>query len=98
MASVANFLTEQASKYPELSADYQALQNFYDNKQYHQLTEKLDAIVKDRSKWNGLNMVDLFNSFISDFKNRINPVSLADLAITASKQLFPSRPYVASEL
>ena len=67
-------------KYPELSADYQALQNFYDNKQYHQLTV-LDAIVKDRSKWNGLNMVDLFNSFISDFKNRINPVSLADLAI-----------------
>ena len=40
-------------------------------------------------------MVDLFNSFISDFKNRINPVSLADLAITASKQLFPSRPYVS---
>lgn len=98
MASAANFLTEQASKYPELSADYQALQNFYENKQYHQLTEKLDAVVKDRSKWNGLNMVDLFNSFISDFKNRINPVSLADLAITASKQLFPSRPYVPSEL
>ena len=92
MANVATFFAEESSKYSNLSEDYQTLNAFYENKQYHQLTEKLDAIVKDRSKWSGLNMVDLYKNFIDDFKSRINPVSLVDFAVTASKQLYPSRP------
>eukprot|EP00943_MAST-04B_sp_MAST-4B-sp1_P009599 g9599.t1 len=98
MTDITAFIAEESSKYSNLADDYQALNSFYENKQYHQLTEKLDTIVKDRSKWSGTNMVDLYKKFINEFKNRINPVSLVDFAVTASKQLYPSRPYVQEEL
>jgi 26S proteasome regulatory subunit N9 len=98
MTDITAFIAEESSKYSNLAGDYQALNSFYENKQYHQLTEKLDTIVKDRSKWSGTNMVDLYKKFINEFKSRINPVSLVDFAVTASKQLYPSRPYVQEEL
>ena len=98
MTDITAFIAEESSKYSNLADDYQALNSFYENKQYHQLTEKLDTIVKDRSKWSGTNMVDLYKKFINEFKSRINPVSLVDFAVTASKQLYPSRPYVQEEL
>ena len=64
MTDITAFIAEESSKYSNLADDYQALNSFYENKQYHQLTEKLDTIVKDRSKWSGTNMVDLYKKFI----------------------------------
>ena len=92
------YLQEQISQSPELSETYSELLSLYENKQWHQLTHKLSALVSDRKGWNNENMVDLYRNFVAEFKARLNPVSVVEFGVTAANQLYPSRPYNADEL
>ena len=92
------YLQGQISQSPELAETYGELLSLYENKQWHRLTHKLAAIVANRGVWKGENMVDLYRNFVSEFKARLNPVSLVEFGVTAANQLYPSRPYKADEL
>jgi len=83
---ISNFLTEQRD---EASAEVQPvfldLEDLWERKLWHQLTEKLLAFFASKDS-NGLRL-PLFNKFILSFADKINQLKLVKLALAASHEI-----------
>jgi len=81
---IITFLQEQASKRPDLAEEYTAFEDLYTRKLWHQLTVRLEAFVlKDGV---AEELVPLYETFVKDFKNKLNKLVLARLLVPVAKQ------------
>ncbi|KAK7068032.1 26S proteasome non-ATPase regulatory subunit 13 [Halocaridina rubra] len=80
-SKVENYLTQKKnSSPPELSKKFGDLEDFYNKKLWHQLTLALVALVKDPAMQQGTELILLYKNLIGELENKINPLSLAQMA------------------
>lgn len=56
------------------------IEELYNNKLWHQLTQKLQELVKLPSMKEGDKLIKMYNQFIVDFDSKLNPLSLVSIA------------------
>ncbi|XP_054707398.1 26S proteasome non-ATPase regulatory subunit 13-like [Uloborus diversus] len=88
MRDVNIYLSAQQSKSsPERAEEWAQLEEYYNKKLWHQLTLKLLDIVKAPYFQEGTALVDLYDNFLSDFENKISPLSLVEILKFVVKQI-----------
>ncbi|XP_030454203.1 26S proteasome non-ATPase regulatory subunit 13 homolog B-like [Syzygium oleosum] len=81
------YLESQRSAYPELAEWYNALEDLYQKKLWHQLTLKLEQFVSHAAaSQTGDMLIQLYHNFITDFETKINLLKLAHFATIVSRQ------------
>ncbi|VDP87775.1 unnamed protein product [Echinostoma caproni] len=85
--SVSRYLEEKVSNSGAFQTDWSELRDLYTRKLWHQLTLKLQSCFKMATFKAQTDLVELNESFLNDFKNKINPLSLAELSVHISEQL-----------
>jgi len=86
-SKVETYLTSKKNSTPsELSKKFGELQEFYDKKLWHQLTLALCKMVKEPEMCQGTELIALYTNLISELENKINPLSLAQMAGEVMKQ------------
>lgn len=83
--ALTDFLQKQADSAPELAADYAQMTDLFQRKLWHQLTLKLDDFVKLPAAASHLQ--PLYETFVVDFKHRLNKLALARVQVAVAKQL-----------
>ena len=96
-----------------LTATVGELQTFYERRQWHQLTEALiratfggasasageNKVEEQKAVFDNVNLVNMYNDFVSTFESKISPVSLVRfVAAAASRHLCPSTPATAEQV
>lgn len=85
---VLGYLSEQQRKSSaELAAEWAALEELYNKKLWHQLTLRLGEFIKNPALSQGDALVKLYQNFIVDFENRINPLALAEIIVIVCRQI-----------
>lgn len=85
---VPGYLSEQQRKSSsELAPEWAALEELYNKKLWHQLTLRLGEFIKNPALLQGDALVKLYQNFIVDFENRINPLALAEIIVVVSRQI-----------
>ena len=83
--SLMDFLESQAETFPVNAGEYTQMSDLYQRKLWHQLTLLLDAFAA--SEGTGPQLQPLYETFIIDFKHKLNKLVLARLQVAVSKQL-----------
>jgi len=85
---VLGYLSEQQRKSSaELASEWAALEELYNKKLWHQLTLRLGEFIKNPALSQGDALVRLYQNFIVDFENRINPLALAEIVVIVCRQI-----------
>lgn len=85
---VPGYLSEQQRKSSsELAPEWAALEELYNKKLWHQLTLRLGEFIKNPALSEGDALVKLYQNFIVDFENRINPLALAEIIVVVCRQI-----------
>lgn len=83
-----DFLEQLQNEVPEAASDIAELGSLYQRKLWHQLTVKIDDIVRKDGPLNSGDVpVRFFNSFVTDFAHKINLLKLAQFAVHAANSL-----------
>ncbi|KAK4294755.1 hypothetical protein Pmani_032638 [Petrolisthes manimaculis] len=78
---VETYLTaKKNSSPPELSKKFGDLEELYNKKLWHQVTLSLLELVKEPTMKEGTELISLYNNITSELENKINPLSLAEMA------------------
>lgn len=81
------YLDSQRTAHPEKAEWYNALEDLYQRKLWHQLTLKLEQFVSQAAApQEGDMLIQLYHNFITDFETKINPLKLAHFATIVSRQ------------
>ncbi|KAK3435289.1 hypothetical protein EUGRSUZ_D02637 [Eucalyptus grandis] len=81
------YLDSQRTAHPEKADWYNALEDLYQRKLWHQLTLKLEQFVSHAAApQEGDMLIQLYHNFITDFETKINPLKLAHFATIVSRQ------------
>ncbi|XP_030535486.1 26S proteasome non-ATPase regulatory subunit 13 homolog B-like [Rhodamnia argentea] len=80
------YLDSQRNAHPELAEWYNALEDLYQKKLWHQLTLKLEQFVSHAASQAGDMLIQLYHNFITDFETKINLLKLAHFATIVSRQ------------
>ena len=83
--ALVDFLLAQGAAFPEQSGDYTQMSELYSRKLWHQLTVLLEAFVT--APGTGAQLVLLYETFVKDFKHRLNKLALARLQVAVAKQI-----------
>jgi len=82
--AIIAFLHSQAESSPELAGEYMQMEDLYSRKLWHQLTLLLEALVgKPGAKGQ---LIALYETFITDFKHKMNKLALARIQIIVTQQ------------
>ncbi|XP_010261601.1 PREDICTED: 26S proteasome non-ATPase regulatory subunit 13 homolog B [Nelumbo nucifera] len=84
--SALKYLESQRNAQPELADWYNALEDLYQKKLWHQLTLKLEQFVALAVFQAGDALIQLYHNFITDFETKINLLKLAHFAVIVSRQ------------
>ncbi|GIY35425.1 26S proteasome non-ATPase regulatory subunit 13 [Caerostris extrusa] len=88
MRDVSAYLTaQQTQENPEKAQEWAKMEEYYNKKLWHQLTLQLSTLVKDPSMQEGKALVELYENFLADFENKINPLSLVEILKFVVKQI-----------
>ncbi|XP_072017784.1 26S proteasome non-ATPase regulatory subunit 13-like [Amphiura filiformis] len=88
MRDVSGYLSEkQRDSSPEIATEWAAIEELYNKKLWHQLTIKLVDFIKSPIFAEGDGLLKLYENFLSDFEHRINPLSLAEMALIIVRQI-----------
>uniref|UniRef100_A0A2P2HY97 26S proteasome non-ATPase regulatory subunit 13 n=1 Tax=Hirondellea gigas TaxID=1518452 RepID=A0A2P2HY97_9CRUS len=82
----AYLAAKKESSSPELSKVFAELEELYTKKLWHQLTLGLVKLVKVPEMQQGTELITLYSSIITEMENKINPLSLVELAEAIYKQ------------
>jgi len=82
--TIVAFLQAQGEASPDLAADFAQMQELYSRKLWHQLTVLLEALVAKPNT--GELLIPLYDTFITDFKAKVNKLALARLQIKVAQQ------------
>lgn len=83
--SILAFLEGQAAAYPTLSGELSQMSDLYQRKLWHQLTLALQSVAAMEAAATLLQ--PLYDTFVTDFKHKINKLALAQLQIAVAKQM-----------
>jgi len=83
--AILGFLQAQAAAAPEIAGEYTQMEELYTRKLWHQLTQLLEAFVVLPAAQSHL--VPLFDTFIKDFKHKLNKLALARVQIAVAHQM-----------
>ncbi|XP_071943070.1 26S proteasome non-ATPase regulatory subunit 13-like [Antedon mediterranea] len=87
MRDVSGYLKEQQSQGSvDLVQEWTEIEEFYNKKLWHQLTEKLLVFVKNPVFADGDGLLQMYENFIADFEHRINLLSLTEIVLIIIKQ------------
>jgi 26S proteasome regulatory subunit N9 len=82
---ISNFLAEQREAAPEdLQASFLQIEDFWDRKLWHQLTDVLVDFFNDRASYP--QRLPLFRQFILSFAEKINQLKFVSLGLLAASQ------------
>lgn len=87
---VFSYMFDQQKKcqaYPDLCQAWSKIEEFYSKKLWHQLTLKVQEIVKHSYFSENGRTIELYKRFVSDFEHRMNPLVLIELVILVAKQM-----------
>ncbi|KAA0185961.1 26S proteasome non-ATPase regulatory subunit [Fasciolopsis buskii] len=91
-ANVIRYLDEKVSNSSAFQTEWSDLRDLYTRKLWHQLTLKLMACFKITDFKAQTDLIELNEVFLNDFKNKINPLSLAELSVHISEQIVATDP------
>lgn len=97
LAEAQSFIDTQRVQYQHIAL-YGTVAERFEQRQWHQLTEALSALVKDPQCSHADNFIQLYERFISAFEAKLNQLQFALILAQIAKQYYPSRPYVYAEL
>ena len=83
--ALVDFLLAQGAAFPDQAGDYTQMSELYSRKLWHQLTVLLEAFVT--APGTGAQLVLLYETFVKDFKHRLNKLALARLQVAVAKQI-----------
>ncbi|KAF8789120.1 26S proteasome non-ATPase regulatory subunit like protein [Argiope bruennichi] len=88
MRDVTAYLSAQQTQgSPEKAQEWAQMEEYYNKKLWHQLTLKLTALVKNPSMQQGKALLELYENFLADFENKINPLSLVEILKFVVRQI-----------
>ncbi|GFR04318.1 26S proteasome non-ATPase regulatory subunit 13 [Trichonephila clavata] len=88
MRDVGAYLSaQQAQSSPEKAEEWAQMEEFYNKRLWHQLTLKLSALVKLPAMQEGKALLELYENFLADFENKVNPLSLVEILKFVVKQI-----------
>lgn len=80
-SKVEAYLTAKKENSPaELSKIFGEMEELYNKKLWHQLTLALLSLVKEPAMREGTELINLYNNLIAELENKVNPLSLAQIA------------------
>ena len=83
--ALLDFLEKQAGDAPTLAGEYAQMTDLYSRKLWHQLTLLLESFVKLPAA--ATHLQPLYETFVVDFKHRLNKLALARVQVAVAKQL-----------
>lgn len=83
---VSEYLDYLKKTYPEITEQVIAIQNYYDNKLWHQLTKSVEQLITVQTLLEKKELANLYNFFIKDFETKIKPLSLVEICIVVARQ------------
>ncbi|CAL8073752.1 unnamed protein product [Calicophoron daubneyi] len=89
-SSINEYLERKIRDGGEFQTEWTEIRELYSRKLWHQLTLKLLSCFSIPKFKSETDLVELNSVFLNDFKNRINPLSLAELCVPVSEQLVAS--------
>ncbi|CAH8575601.1 unnamed protein product [Schistosoma bovis] len=91
-ATAQDYLNDRINEAGTFQDDWTELSNFYSKKLWHQLTLKLECLLKNPEFRSKTNLILLSTNFLGDFIYKINPLSLAELCVPISEQYVITDP------
>jgi len=82
--SILSFLEAQAAAYPAVAGELTQMSDLYTRKLWHQLTLSLQAVAA--MEGSAPLLQPLYDTFVSDFKHKLNKLALAQLQIAVARQ------------
>ena len=83
--AILSFLQAQAAAAPELAGEYAQMEDLYKRKLWHQLTCVLEAFMVLPAA--ASHLVPLFETFVKDFKHKLNKMALARIQMAMAHQM-----------
>ena len=83
--SILAFLESQAEAYPALAGELTQMSDLYTRKLWHQLTLSLQAVAA--TEGSAPLLQPLYDTFVSDFKHKLNKLALAQLQVAVAHQI-----------
>ncbi|CAH1380757.1 unnamed protein product [Tenebrio molitor] len=94
--NVNDYLSKKQKEGPkDLAAEWAEIEELHNKKLWHQLTLKLQKVIKKSELQKGDNLIQLYNSFIQTFENKINPLSLVEIAAIVVEQFKDPKEAIA---
>ncbi|CAH8565378.1 unnamed protein product [Schistosoma mattheei] len=91
-ATAQDYLNDRINEAGPFQDDWTELSNFHSKKLWHQLTLKLECLLKNPEFRSKTNLILLSSNFLGDFIYKINPLSLAELCVPISEQYVITDP------
>lgn len=79
--------TQQEKSPPELSQEWAEFEELYNKRLWHQLTLKMLAFVRHPQMQQLGALYQLYDNFISEFENKMKPLSLVEIAAQVSQSI-----------
>lgn len=87
MSDVKEYLAQKRSGSEPISGEWAEMAELYDKRLWHQLTLKLlDFVINDHFATAG-GLLDVYENFLCDFENKINPLSLMEIILHVVKEI-----------
>eukprot|EP00755_Sulcionema_specki_P003654 Sspe_Gene.28157::Locus_12582_Transcript_1_3_Confidence_0.400_Length_1348::g.28157::m.28157/K03039/PSMD13, RPN9; 26S proteasome regulatory subunit N9 len=84
------YLDSLRTGHPELGADIDKMQEFFEKKYWHEMTVHLMDLAGKDAWNNGKILPEVYNGFITHFQSKLNSFSLAQLIIRVSRKCNPA--------
>ncbi|CAH8618212.1 unnamed protein product [Schistosoma rodhaini] len=91
-ATAQDYLNDRISEAGPFQDDWTEISDFHAKKLWHQLTLKLECLLKNPEFRSKTNLILLSTNFLGDFIYKINPLSLAELCVPISEQYVITDP------
>ncbi|CAH8861919.1 unnamed protein product [Trichobilharzia szidati] len=91
--TVRDYLNSKIEEAGPFQDDWTQMSDFHTKKLWHQLTLKLESLLKNPEFRIKTDLIQLTNNFLADFIYKINPLSLAELCVPISEQYVVTDPH-----
>jgi len=84
---MVDYITQQITLYPQIEKDLIEIQNYFENKLWHQLSLKLESLLRTQPVFKGQAAYELYSNFISQFDSRINQLKFTTIIALLGHEL-----------
>ncbi|XP_023227788.1 26S proteasome non-ATPase regulatory subunit 13-like [Centruroides sculpturatus] len=86
---VNRYLSSQQAKASnnDIAREWAILEELYTKRLWHQVTLKVQELVKSSYLQEGTALIDLYENFLAEIENKINPLSLVEIIIFVVKKI-----------